>query len=277
MNRFNIPLVAEGLTAYAIERQNGWERHQPEGAPPWQAQRRLWIDAILQGMARLEEQVPDPKLMEQFDRELEQAGGSAAAVPASLQLQRGTIQNLRNFVTALEDTGDDRRRQVNVVRELLEDMASHLPWTGKDNRLDLARNEAERSLVRMTAQMPIRFTHIVLGGDAGPHWASGFVSSSVTDEVEIKKTTVYQEAIRKYPEVVEWPALCTVYAGRGLHTALGTVDASNFDLEIMNRIGDRFLDERGVRWLGGPYQMTIAAAPAESLDVTAPFQMGHTV
>ena len=34
MNKFNIPLVAEGLTAYAIERQNGWERHRPEGAPP---------------------------------------------------------------------------------------------------------------------------------------------------------------------------------------------------------------------------------------------------
>ncbi len=277
MNRFNIPLVAEGLTAYAIERQNGWERHQPEGAPPWQAQRRLWIDAILQGMARLEEQVPDPKLMEQFDRELEQAGGSAAAVPASLQLQRGTIQNLRNFVTALEDTGDDRRRQVNVVRELLEDMASHLPWASKDNRLDLARDEAERSLVRMTAQMPIRFTHIALGGDAGPHWASGFASGSATDEETVKKTTVYQEAIRKYPEVAEWPALCTVYAGRGLSTALGTVDASDFDLEIMNRIGDRFLDERGVRWLGGPYQMTIAAAPAESLDVPALFQTGPTM
>ena len=275
MNRFNIPLVAEGLTAYAIERQNGWERHQPEDAPPWREQRRLWTDAILQGMARLEEQVPDPKLMEQFDRELEQAGGSAAAVPASLQLQRGTIQNLRNFVTALEDTGDDRRRQVNVVRELLEDMASHLPWTGKDNRLDLARNEAERSLVRMTAQMPIRFTHIALGGDAGPHWASGFASGSVTDEEAIKKTAVYQETIRKYPEVAEWPALCTVYAGRGLSTALGTVDASNFDLEIMKRIGDRFLDVRGVRWLGGPYQMTIAAAPAESLDGSALFQMGH--
>ena len=277
MNRFNIPLVAEGLTAYAIERQNGWERHQPEGAPPWQAQRRLWIDAILQGMARLEEQVPDPKLMEQFDRELEQAGGSAAAVPASLQLQRGTIQNLRNFVTALEDTGNDRRRQVNVVRELLEDMASHLPWASKDNRLDLARDEAERSLVRMTAQMPIRFTHIALGGDAGPHWASGFASGSVTDEEAVKKTTVYQEAIRKYPEVAEWPALCTVYTGRGLSTALGTVDAFDFDLEIMNRIGDRFLDERGVRWLGGPYQMTIAAAPAESLDVPALFQTGPTM
>nr|WP_325233476.1 hypothetical protein [uncultured Oscillibacter sp.] len=259
MNRFNIPLVAEGLTAYAIERQNGWERHQPEGAPPWQAQRRLWIDAILQGMARLEEQVPDPKLMEQFDRELEQAGGSAAAVPASLQLQRGTIQNLRNFVTALEDTGDDRRRQVNVVRELLEDMASHLPWASKDNRLDLARDEAERSLVRMTAQMPIRFTHIALGGDAGPHWASGFVSGSVTDAEAVKQSAVYQGAVRDHPEITNWATLCVVYVGRGLPSALGTVDASDFDLEIMNRTGNRFLDEYGVRWLSGPYQMTIAA------------------
>ena len=259
MNRFNIPLVAEGLTAYAIERQNGWERHQPEGAPPWQAQRHLWTDAILQGMARLEEQVPDPKLMEQFDRELEQAGGSAAAVPASLQLQRGTIQNLRNFVTALEDTGNDRRRQVNVVRELLEDMASHLPWAGKSNRLDLARDEAERSLVRMTAQMPIRFTHIALGGDAGPHWASGFVSGSVTDAEAVKQSAVYQGAVRDHPEITNWATLCVVYVGRGLPSALGTVDASDFDLEIMNRTGNRFLDEYGVRWLSGPYQMTIAA------------------
>ena len=70
MGRFNISGVARGLTTYAIERQNGWERHPPEGAPPWREQRRLWTDAILQGMARLEEQVPDPQLMEQFDREL---------------------------------------------------------------------------------------------------------------------------------------------------------------------------------------------------------------
>ena len=164
MNRFNIPLVAEGLTAYAIERQNGWERHQPEGAPPWQAQRRLWIDAILQGMARLEEQVPDPKLMEQFDRELEQASGSAAAVPAPLQLQRGTIQNLRNFVTALEDTGDDRRRQINVVRELLEDMASHLPWAGKSNRLAPALPCPEGWRLSRGGAGPARGEHPPAGG-----------------------------------------------------------------------------------------------------------------
>lgn len=278
MDRFDICRVAMGLTAYAVERQNGYERHQPEGSPTWQEQRRLWTDAILQGMARLDGLTPDPKLMEQYDLELEQARGCYFTVPATQQMQKDTIRELRRFAAALEAAGDDRRRQVNVVRELLEDMSLHPHWwNGKDNGLDLARDEADRALARMTAQMPIRFTRIVLGGDAGPHWAGDFASGAVTDEETVKKTTVYQEAIRKYPEAAEWPALCTVYAGRGLPTALGTVDASDFDLEIMNRTGDRFLDERGVRWLGGPYQMTIAAAPAESLDMPAPFQMGHTM
>ena len=72
---------------------------------------------------------------------------------------------------------------------------------------------------------------------------------------------MYQGAIRDYPEVTGWPALCTIYVGRGLPSVMETVDASAFDLEIMNRIGDRFLDERGICWAGGPYQMTIAATP----------------
>ena len=62
MNRFNIPLVAEGLTAYAIERQNGWERHQPEDAPPWREQRRLWTDAILQGIAFFHKGISRPQI-----------------------------------------------------------------------------------------------------------------------------------------------------------------------------------------------------------------------
>lgn len=40
MDRFNIPLVAEGLTAYTIELQNGWERCQLKGAPTWMERRR---------------------------------------------------------------------------------------------------------------------------------------------------------------------------------------------------------------------------------------------
>ena len=118
----------------------------------------------------------------------------------------------------------------------------------------------------MTAQMPIRFTHIALGGDAGPHWASGFVSGSVTDAEAVKQSAVYQGAVRDHPEITNWATLCVVYVGRGLPSALGTVDASDFDLEIMNRTGNRFLDEYGVRWLSGPYQMTIV----DTLEMAKP-------
>lgn len=247
MSRFDIPLVARGLTAYAIEQQNGQE------------QRRFWSDAILQGMARLEGLIPDPTLMEQFDRRLEAAHECGGAEVLPPKEQGMLIRELRQYIAVLEATGDDRRRQVNVVRELLEDMSLHPHWwNGKGNGLDLARDEAERSLVRMTAQMPIRFTYIALGGDTGPHWASGFASGCAINEEAVKRTPVYQKAVQDYPEIRNWPALCTVYVGRDLNSAFGTVDACEFDLEIMNRIRDRFLDERGIRCVGGPYQMTIA-------------------
>lgn len=128
MNQFDIRRVAMGLAAYAIERQSSCERHQPEDAPPWQEQRRLWTDAILQGMARLDGLEPDPGLMEQFDLELEQARGCHFFTPATRQTQKDTIRELQRFVAALEATGDDRRRQVNVVWELLEDMSLHPHW-----------------------------------------------------------------------------------------------------------------------------------------------------
>ena len=227
--------------------------------------RRFWTDAILQGMSRLEGQSTGPERMRQFDQQLADARGSAATVPASLPLQKETIRNLRNFISALETAGGDRRRQINVVRELLEDMASHLPWAGGDSKLDLARDEAESALQRMTAQMPIRFTRILLGGDAGPHWASGYVSGSVTSAETVRQTTVYQDAIRKYPEVSSWPALCTVYVGADMRIPSGAADASSFDLEIMNRAGDSFLAQPGVCRLGGLYQMTIAAGPEMAL------------
>ena len=263
MSRFNTPLVAEGLTAYAIERQNGFDRHKQKGFPPWAERRRLWTDAILQGMARLEGQVPDPKQMERFDCELEQAHNGFCTVPASPQLQQETIRNLRCFVSALETAGGDRRRQVNMVWKLLDDMSSHLPWAGKDNGLDRARDEAEYALCRMTAQLPICFTRVLLGGDTGPHWVSGFVSGSVTDAEAVKRTAVYRDALRQYPEVKEWPALCTVCVGRNFPSAIGTVPACAFDLEIMNRIGDGFLKEQGVQQVCAR-QMTVSISPLEA-------------
>ncbi len=277
MKKFNLPLVAEGLTAYAIERQNGTERHQPDGSPPWAEQRRFWTDAILQGMARLDGLTPAPGWMEQFDQRLEAARGCSATETLPMNGQTVLIQELSRYISALESAGDDRRRQIAVVSDLLGDMITHLSWGLTENGLSHTREQAERSLVRMTAQMPIRFTHISMGGDAGPHWTSGFVSGCVKDPKAVKESAVYQDAVRDCPEITDWPALCTVYVGRGLSSALGTVDASDFDLEIMNRAGDRFLDERGVRWVGGPYQMTISTVPMQSQDKPSPFQMGPTM
>ena len=264
MVRFDICRVARGLTAYAIERQHSFERHQPDGMPPWAEQRRFWTDAVLQGMARLEGHQPDPKLMVQYDLELKQDRGCYFFVPATQQMQKDVVLELRRFVSALEATGDDRRRQIAVVGDLLEDMGTHRSWYLAENGLSRAREEAESALVRMTAQMPIQFTRILLGGDAGPHWASGFVSGCVKDAEAVRQTAVYQDAVQVYPEVADWPALCTVYVGRGLASALGTVDASSFDLEIMNRAGDRFLNQQGIRCVGGPYQMTVFNEPAMS-------------
>ncbi len=257
MDRFNIPLVAKGLTVYAIERQNGTERHQPPSAPPWAEQRRFWADAVLQGMARLEGLQPDPKLMAQYDQRLKATRGCSATETLPLKEQTALIHELSRFISALEATGDDRRRQIAVVGDLLDDMFTHCSWGFTETGLASARKQAEGALRRMTARMPIRFTRVLLGGDAGPHWVSGFVSGAVKDIETVKKTGVYAEAVQTYPEVANWPALCTTYVGRGLDSAFGTVDACEFDLAIMNRTGDRFLDEQNVRCVGGPFQMTI--------------------
>ncbi len=283
MDRFNIPRVAKCLTTYAIERQNGVERHQPPGVPPWSEQRRFWTDAILQGMAKLEGLQPDPELMERYDQRLKEARGCAAVEPLPLKEQTALIRNLSRFISALEATGDDRRRQIAVVGDLLDDMFTHRSWDFRENGLSKTREQAESTLLRMTAQMPIRFTRVLLGGDAGPHWVSGFVSGSVTNTEAVKQTDVYTKAVQTHPETASWPALCKVYVGRGLDSAWGTADACEFDLKIMNGAGDRFLDQRGVRWVGGPYQMTVPAVmrAEQSLetgqDEPAAPQMGLTM
>lgn len=277
MDKKKVLVMADRLAVYAIERQNGFERHQPPDGPPWSERRRFWTDAILQGMARLEGLTPDPGWMKQFDRRLEAARGCSAVETLPTREQAVLIRGLSRYISALETAVGDRRRQIAVVRDLLEDMASYLPWTGAGNGLDLARDGAERALVRMTAQMPIRFTRVLLGGDAGPFWESGFVSGCAVDDESVKRSSVYQNAIRKYPEITDWPALCTVYVGHGLSSALGTVDASGFDLEIMNGAGDSFLKEQDIRCVGGPYQMTLPSDPVQSQEKPAPFQMGPTM
>lgn len=287
MSKKEILVMADRLTVYAIERQAGMERHQPPGSPPWMDQRRLWTDSILQGMARLEGLTPDPKLMEQFDQRLEAAQGCFAAECLPPKEQSVLVRNLSRYISALESAGGDHRRQIAVIGDLFEDMATHLSWDLTGSGLLRARDQAEITLQRMTAQMPIRFTRVLLGGDAGPYWESGFVSSCVSDAEAVKATAVYEKARRLHPGITEWPALCTVYVGRDLPIALGTLDACEFDLKIMNRMGDRFLDEPGVGCVGGPFQMMVSRGPemsaaAEELPLQgqeeqSPSQMGQTM
>ncbi len=259
MDRFNISLVTEGLTTYAIERQNGFQRQQPPDGPPRAEQRRIWTDSILQSMARLEGKAPDLALMERYDQELSEAKGRFFIIPAAQDMQRNTILYLRAYLSALEDAGGDRRLQAEVVQQLLEDMASHLHWACADNGIDRARDDAERVLRRMTARMPVRFTCVLLGGDAGPYWVSGFVSGCVRDAEGVKATDVYEKARRLYPEVTKWPALCTTLTGGNPSSAQGAVDASEYDLKIMNQLRDRFLKEPGIRYVGAAHQMIVSA------------------
>ena len=147
-----------------------------------------------------------------------------------------------------------------MVADLLEDMFIHSQWNFKENGVLTARDEAESTLVRITAKMPIRFSRILLGWETGP-CVSGFASGSVRDADTVKETAVYDEASRQHPEVSDWPAVCVVYAGGNRETALETVDANEFDLSVMNRVGDSFLDRPGIRWLGGPYELTVASCP----------------
>ena len=121
MDRQKIFTTADRLTTYAIERQAGMERHLPPNTPPWAEQRRFWTDAILQGMARLEGLEPDHRLMEQYDQRLEDAHNCAAVETLPVNEQTALIHDLSRYVSALEATGDDRRRQIDVVGKLLGD------------------------------------------------------------------------------------------------------------------------------------------------------------
>ncbi|MBC5723744.1 hypothetical protein H8S11_13120 [Flintibacter sp. NSJ-23] len=59
---------------------------------------------------------------------------------------------------------------------------------------------------------------------------------------------------QSYLEVADWPAVCVLYHRSGRDMPFGVENAIEFDLEIMNRAGDRFLDLPGIRWRIGPYE-----------------------
>lgn len=248
--------IAEGLATYTIEQRFGFERHCPEGALPWDEVRTMLARVVLGKMDELNGK--ESSLLDLYNQRLKDAVGVFGVETASLQLQRETIKGLSEYVSALSRTAGDDRRQIFAVRELLDDMGLHLIWAGSTDIQGKVLDQANRELRRKTAQQPIRFTRLLLGGETGPT-DSTFLPGLVTQADEILATDFFDDMRWRYGDYEKWPALCTVYTGGGKGQFL--YDADEFDVSIMNEAGDDFLKEPGVICLGGPYELEISCGP----------------
>lgn len=251
-------ILAEGLAAYTIERRFGFERHCPDGAPPWDAVRAMWSRSILGDMDN-----QGSTLLDLYNQRLKEAEGVFAVEPAPLRLQRDTIRGLSEYVSEQSRAAGDNRRRIFVVRELLDDIGSHLPWAGSVVTWEKAIDQANHELRRLTAQQPIRFTRVLLGWEGGPI-DSAFLPGLVTEADEILASDFYDEMRGRYGGYEKWPALCTVYAGGD--NPFETRDADEFDVAIMNEAGDDFLKEPGVKWAGGSYEIEVFCGPEMTMQ-----------
>lgn len=235
MEKFNIPLVAKGLIAYAVERQVGTERMRLEGSPPPAERRRFCADAVIRGMAELEGLPPDLTFLEQYDSALGQAKHGFAVEPASPQLQTEVGQNFMRYVSALENAGGDSRRRIAEVRELAEDIATHRPWAScKIKLFEPVICTASNILKRMTAERPIRFTYFTLsGGFDPPNHIGDFASGILSDAEAVKATELYQKVAQWCPDARSWRAVCSVYVGGNADPAGTVTDADDFDMSII--------------------------------------------
>lgn len=251
----------DNLMQYAVERQIVFERYQGGGILPDPENRNNRIRRIIGNLAAFCA-LPDTEyLLQDFGQRLDTARGCFAAEILPLQAQRKTIQALTDYSIELTTAKADPRPEILEVRDLIEDMVSHLSWDPQKIGLNPARDLLKHTLTSFTAHQPILFTRILMGGDFGP-CDSDFLSGAVTDSNTVADTDLYEDLSGQYPEIQDWPVICTVYHGGGcgqLH------DATELDLNIMRRCGDRFLDQEGVHWAGSRREMTITAGPVLSL------------
>ena len=242
--QIDLTRVAEELTTYAAQRLVGFERQIPGNTVHHPETRNEWIRDILRGMAEVSGENSGP-FLQTFDRRLEDAHGCFAVEMLDQAGQKHVIQSLRQYASALEQLGGDRRGQLVRVQNLLEDMSAYLPWNPGAIGIYPARDQVQEQLLRLTAQRPICFTRILLGGEMGP-WGEDFVSGSVTDADSVRRTELFDRLTLEYPEVETWPALCTVYHGGGPAVIAASMPADNLDLKIMREEGVRFLDRPGI-------------------------------
>lgn len=241
---FNFSRTADGLTAYAVERQAGFERHQNRQIRQPE-ERNRWIRGILRGMAEVCGVDMDAPVRK-FDQRLEDAHGCFAVEALGLPEQRDTIHSLRRYTDKLEFMNGDQRARMVEVKNLPEDITVCLSWDVSRTGVYDAREQVENQLLRMTARRPIRFTRVLVGGDLDPGGAE-FVSGLADSTDDVRSTEMFQNTTQEYPERQEWPAICTVYLGGGREFAVGTIDADELDMAVIRETGDRFLKQPEVR------------------------------
>lgn len=243
---FDTAFVVEGLTAYAIERQNGEERSRLFDSPDWAAQRRVWINSVLQGMNALNGQAPDAKALERFDHRLEQARNGSATIPTPPEVQQQTIHSLQEYVLALDTAGGDSRQQLFDTYELLQDVYTHRPWHSCKKEIGQVMVLADSAMKRMTAQRPIRFTYLVLSGGL-PSCTGGFASGAVKDIEAVKATELYQKVTQWAPEAAGWRASSSIYVGGNANLTGRVIDADELDMRIIRKDEYSFLKQPGLR------------------------------
>lgn len=243
--KFNLSRAADELTTYAAERQAGFEQHRPGNSFHLPETRNEWVRDILRGMAEVNG-VDGGELTARFNQQLEEAHGCFGVEMLPPAGRKHAVQALRQYASALDHLDGDQRGRLMRVRDLLEDMADYLPWDPRAIGIYPARDQVTEQLLRLTAQRPIRFTRILLGGELDPGGIE-FLPGMVNDEGAVRRTQEFQRLIVEYPKREEWPALCVVCMGGGRREDAGTIDADGLDMAVIRQAGETFMKRPEVR------------------------------
>ena len=244
-----------GLIHYAAERQAGFEKHQPAGLALNPEKRNERTRELISGIAELYGLSGEKEIyLQALDERLLACKTSFGIEILSTNKQGELIKDLLGYSRDLSNKLSDPRQQMLLVSDHLEDMVSHITWDPNRNGLYHARDWINFELPKITAHQNILFSRIILGAEMGPA-ASDFVCGAVRDPEGVRESNLFDDMSGQYPEVESWPAICTVYrAGRLLEKPR---DATEMDLDIMRRYGDRFVSLEGISVCVYPVEMKV--------------------
>lgn len=243
--KIDLAQASEGLALYAARRLAGYRQGRFGDAFCQPETRHEWIRDIIQGMAEVCGQDAAP-LLRAFDQRLDAASGSSNIEPLPLNGQKYTVQNLRQYASALGCMDGDQRARIFAVKKLLEDVSAYLPWDVGATGVYPAREETEQALLRAVAQRPIRFTRVLLGGELDPGGVE-YLPGMVNDVEAVRRTREFQRLTLEHPKWEEWPALCIVCMGGGRQAESNTIDADGLDMAVIREYEREFMKRPEVR------------------------------